>query len=265
MELIINIENQYSSFSKTEREIADYILKNRHSIKNMTIVELAKNIETSTASITRFVKLMGCSNFAEFKMRLFLLTNKKAPLKNEDIFLNISDFYNETLKRNNGLFHMSQIQKLVEEIKDAERIYVYGVGSSGLTALEIMQRLIRMGFNITSITDSHMMIINSSVVRKGDLVLGISISGETEEVVNSLKISKGNGAKTVGVTCFKESTLGNFADEIFLVQNTSFINSDFFINSQFSVMYLFDLISMMLLQEKHFKDNMKRTIEAIIG
>lgn len=231
----------------------------------MTIVELAKNVETSPASITRFVKNMGCKNFAEFKMRLFLLTNKKAPPKNEDIFRDISEFYNETLKRNNGIFHKSQILKLVEDIKNAKRIYVYGVGSSGFTALEIMQRLIRMGFNITSITDPHMMIMNSSVVRKGDLVLGISISGETEEVVNSLKISKANDARTIGVTCFKESSIAGYSDEIFLVQNTTFINSDFFINSQFSVMYLFDLISMILLQEKHLKDNMKRTIEAIIG
>lgn len=265
MDLILNIENQYINFSKTEKEIADYILKHRNSIKNMTIVELSKNIETSPASITRFAKLVGCENFADLKMKLFLLTPQKKAPKSEDIFRGISEFYNETLKRNNMLFDKKQIHNLVEEIKKAKRIYIYGAGSSGLTALEIMQRLIRMGFNISSITDPHMMIISSTVVQEGDLVIGISMTGETGEVCDSLKISKMNGAKTIGVTSFRDSSITKYCDEIFLVQNTSFINSEFFINSQFSVMYLFDIISMILLQEKSLREKMDRTIEAIIG
>lgn len=265
MNLIINIENQYSNFSKTERSIADYILKNKQLIKNMTIVELSKNIETSPASVTRFVKRVGCENFTELKMKLFLVTKENITLESEDIYKNISNFYNETLKRNDGIFNKEKIMNLIKDIKKSGRIYIYGVGSSGFTALEIMQRFIRMGFSVSSITDSHMMIINSSVVHGGDLVLGISISGETEAVVNSLKISKANGARTVGVTCFRESSISNYSDEIFIVQNTSFINSEFFINSQFSVMYLFDIISMILLREKQLRNNMDRTIEAIIG
>ena len=163
------------------------------------------------------------------------------------------------------LIDKEEIFKVVNEIKKAKNIYIYGVGSSGLTGEEMMQRLLRMGFNVHCISDSHMMVINSSIVSENDLVIGISISGETQEVTHSLRKSKKNGAKIVSISGFERSTISKCADIKLVVYNPNFVDRSKFINTQFSAMYLLDLISMVLLKDVELSNKMQTTINAIIN
>ena len=121
-----------------------------------------------------------------------------------------------------------------------------------------------MGFNVSSITDSHMMIINSASVSSQDLVIGLSISGETQEVVNSLRICQKNGAKTLGITSSQNSSLSHFSDDLLIIYNSHFLDKNNFINSQFSTIYLFDLISTILLKNDDLSNKMQITIDAIL-
>ena len=178
MNIICEIQQKYNNFSDKEKAIADYILNQPDMIKNINITELAKIIGTSGATITRFSKKIGCDSFVEMKMQINLSTNDSESIDSDDIFSSVYSHYNEVIERTNSIIDKSAIFNIVEEIKKANKIYLYGVGSSGLTATEMMQRLIRMGFNIHCISDSHMMIINSSIASSEDLVIGLSISGE---------------------------------------------------------------------------------------
>ncbi|WP_343750574.1 MurR/RpiR family transcriptional regulator, partial [Clostridium cadaveris] len=133
------------------------------------------------------------------------------------------------------------------------------------TASEFALRLLRMGFNVSSITDSHMMIINSSILSKEDLIVGISLSGETNEVVQSLRIGKANGATSVAMTSFENSSIAMYSDMNFILYNSGFIDKERFVNSQFSAMYVVDLICSVLLRDKELKDKMQLTVDTIIG
>ena len=264
MDILYEIQKKYNDFSDKEKAIADYIMQYSDKIHNINITDLAKETGTSGATITRFARKIDCDNFVDMKIRLG--SNKVDDNINEEdgIFSYVYQYYNEVIERTKALINKDSIFKGVSEIKKARNIYIYGVGSSGLTGEEMMKRLMRMGFNVHCISDSHMMIINSSIVSKDDLVIGISISGETEEVNQALNISKRNGAKTVSITSFETSTINNYADIMLLFYNPKFVDRMKFINSQFSAMYLIDLISIVLLEDKDLSDKMQITIDAII-
>ena len=70
------------------------------------------------------------------------------------------------------------------------RIYVYGKGSSGTVGTEMKLRFMRIGVNIEAITDEHIMKMNSVLLDGECGVIGISISGKTETVIDSLKAAK---------------------------------------------------------------------------
>ena len=232
--------------------------------KNINIKDLANETGTSCSTITRFAKKIGCDSFVD--MKIMLGSNRREKIVSEDedeIFSYAYHYYNEVIERTKMLIDKEAIFNIVTELREARNIYIYGVGSSGLTGAEMMQRLLRMGFNVHCITDSHMMIINSSIVKQDDLVIGISISGETEEVVLSLKNSQKNGAKTVAITSFEDSSIVEYSDIEFIVYNPKFVNKSMFINSQFSAMYLLDLISMALLKDEELSKKMQITIDAI--
>ena len=88
--------------------------------------------------------------------------------------------------------------------------------------------------------------------------------GETKEVVQALRVCKENEAKVIAITSFEGSSITKYSDINLMVYNPKFIDKNRFINSQFSVMYVLDLISMVLLKDENLREKMQITIDAII-
>ncbi|WP_433938370.1 MurR/RpiR family transcriptional regulator [Paenibacillus sp. AK002] len=264
MDIYMVIQQLYPSFSKKEQLVANYILQEGQSINNMNISVLANHVGVSNGTITHFCKKIGCHNFAELKVQLGRLRTATAPSAEDNILIQVSKFYQTVIERSNQLLDITYLHRLAEAIKSAARIYIYGIGSSGLSAKEMMLRLLRMGFNVQSITDSHLMLINSSIVNENDFVIAISSSGETSVIVDATRIAKNNGCKVICLTSFSESTLAQQVDSFILVSNTLFVDKERFVNSQFSVMYAIDILCMILLEDADLNSRMQITVNTIL-
>lgn len=256
------IQSLYSDMTPKEKEIAKYLLSHSSKVANITIKELAVKTDTSPATITRFSKKMGCENFVELKIKLH---TKEEINKDKDMTLakEIYSFYLEVLQKNEESVEPQKVIEFTESIKSADRIHIYGVGSSGLTAMEFTQRLLRMGLNASSTADTHMMKINSSIMKDNDVVIGISASGETIEVIDAVELAKKEGAKAMSITSMKHSTLYENSDLALVSYSSIFIDQKRFVNSQFSIMHLVDIISMLLLEDEGLKNKMNRTVDVI--
>lgn len=264
MRVIEVIEANFVKFSPKEKMIATYILQNSSCLKNINIQELARLTNASTSTITRFCQKIGCESFVDFKFMLHTSEETQPVEAQSTIFKTVSNYYDLVLKRTVDLLDESQIEKLIQTIQTAEHIVLYGLGSSGLTAKEVAMRLSRMGIKATSETDSHQMIIGSAITDSSDLVIGISNSGETKEVVNAIRNAKNNGSKIIAITSTRESSLHRVADETLFVHNSRFVNNEQFVNSQFPIYFLLDIITLLLLENTQYKQNMKLTTEEII-
>ncbi|MCQ9209457.1 MurR/RpiR family transcriptional regulator [Granulicatella seriolae] len=264
MDILDQIEKQYVSFSNKEKQIAMYILQNSNSIKNINISKLAEKTQTSSATITRFCRKISCDSFVDMKIKISASQVDSQSRETGNIYEDVYQFYDKVIERTKKNIDTEVVQKFVEEIKKVKRIFIYGVGSSGITGLELQQRFIRMGLNITCVTDSHMMLINSTLVTKDDLVLGISTSGTTQDIIKALKIVKSKGAKIACITSFSESPLAKLSDYVMTVYNSLFVDDTRFVNSQFAIVYLMDVISTMLLEEEGYHYMMSQTINAIV-
>ncbi len=258
------IQQQYLGFSNKEKTIADYILKEGTQLRNINISVLAKRIGVSDGTITRFCKKIGCSTFTDFKIRLGSLQSKQLQNNNSDPLTHVYDFYREVIERTNKMMNRDALEYIANEIQKARFVYIYGIGSSGLSADEFMLRLMRMGFQGQSITDSHQMIINSSIVSPEDLVIVFSASGETSEVVNAATIARKNGCSVLCVTSFSDSSLAQNSDYSFTVPNSVLIDKEQFFNSQFPFMYMIDLLTTIFLEDKEIKEKIGITVETII-
>lgn len=257
------IQIGYPAFSAKEKKIAAFLLSNGETIANINISELAELTESSPATITRFARKLDCQSFVDMKMQLnagefTAQKNESASIKND-----VYNFYSRVIKKTEEITDYEVLKAFIDLIEKAQRIFVFGVGSSGLTALEFTQRLLRMGLSAYGSSDSHMMVIHSSIVKENDLVIGISASGTTKEVIDSLTLAKKNGATTASITCFPESKAAQIADLTLNAYSSLFISEKRFVNSQFSIMYQIDILSTMLLENEELDKKMSRTITAI--
>ncbi|AEH61755.1 6-phospho 3-hexuloisomerase [Methanosalsum zhilinae DSM 4017] len=104
-------------------------------------------------------------------------------------------------------FDLDSVREMLNNIFAAESIFVMGAGRSGLVGRAFAMRLMHLGFNVYVVGET-----TTPAVKKDDVVIGISGSGETRSIVDLGRIAAEIGSTLISVTSNKESTLGEMAD-----------------------------------------------------
>lgn len=265
MDITHVIEVNYASMGNKEKKVAEYVMKNAQELHNITIHELAEILSVAPSTITRFCQRLGCQNFVDFKMRLHANNQPKKELKS-GLHQLVTSYYDDVISRTAKLVSEEEIDAVVKAMKETKRILIYGLGSSGLSAEEFRMRLVRMGLQAWSERDGHMIIMGSKMTSETDLIIGISSSGETPEIVEALENAHANGAKTIAMTSVPTSSLDNLDVDIRLfMHNKQFLNEAYFMNRQITALYIIDLITMKLLEDSALKTNIQSTYHRIVA
>ena len=160
MKYINTIESFYPSLSKQEKKIADYIFEKRGKISYQSLQEISGEINVGEATIVRFVKKIGFNGFQDLKLQIAKEDHPIIDNNYEDYIDNIQSNINDTVSNTKSLVNKKQIDKVISCIDKAERVFLYGVGSSGIAAVELQNRLLRFGKLSNAFTDSHFQIMN---------------------------------------------------------------------------------------------------------
>lgn len=97
----------------------------------------------------------------------------------------------------------AQVENFIDTILNSKRVFIMGAGRSGLVAKAFAMRLMHIGFNTYVVGETV-----TPSLKRGDVFIAVSGSGETSSVVNAAKIAKKVGAKIVAITSFPKSSLG---------------------------------------------------------
>ena len=69
-QLTQTISDTLPALRKSERKVADFVLKSPLNVIRMRIVDLAKQAGVSEPTVVRFCRAVGCRGFQDFKMAL---------------------------------------------------------------------------------------------------------------------------------------------------------------------------------------------------
>ena len=165
--------------------------------------------------------------------------------------------YQELLNKTYSLVDESQIKRVIEYINKADRVVACGKGSSGLSANEMELRFMRIGVNIDSITDSDQMKMRGAFHDKDSLIFGLSISGNTSEVLLFLSQAHNKNAKTILITSQIRDLYKDFCDEVILVPSLKHLNYGNAISPQFPISIMVDIIySYFVKEDKNIKEKL---------
>lgn len=234
------IDVNYKQFSPAEKKVADFFIANDEDV-DMSARSMAKRLFVSEATLSRFAKKSGFSGYREFA---FEYKNQK--LKKRSTMTNVTkgvlSIYEDLLNKEYELIDERQIDRIVRYISQCERVVVCGTGSSGISAEEMELRFMRIGINIDSIVYEDRMRMQTVFMNSKCFVIGLSISGMTENVLYMLQEAHKNGAKTMLVTAYNRDGLRNFCDEIVLVPSYQRLDYGNAISPQFPLLVLQDII-----------------------
>lgn len=122
----------------------------------------------------------------------------------------------DKIRKNVEKVDYTVLAKLREEIARAERIFVVGRGRSEFVGKIFAIRLLNRGYRVYFVGLDVIDLIPP--VERGDLVVAISGSGETLEVVSAVKTAKEIGCRIVAVTSYPNSTIGRLADLVLKIE-----------------------------------------------
>lgn len=227
MDYLIKIKERWDEFTPSDKKIGEYIIDNPEQIVNYNTLQLAEIIKTSQSAIIRFIKKIGYKGYIDFKIDVaksleenneFLLDEVIS--KNESIENIISKSKNNvlaTVEKTYALINTEAINRAIADINKANNIYLAGVGSSGLICEDFSYKLQRSGKKVFYQVDAHTNLALVSNIDKDDLLIAISYSGLTKEILIASEYAKKVGAKVISISKSLNSTLAHNSNELLLI------------------------------------------------
>lgn len=208
----------YDQLFDAEKKIAKFILNNPKKVVDMTVSELAEISDVSIASVSRFCRKMGLKGFAQLKISLaqeLVDTHKSGEISNDISIDNIPQSLQNILankitelKQTVNLINTDEFREILEGIRDSSRVQVIAVGNTIPVAIDAAFKFNELGIPTTAGTIWETQLSYSFTLGKGDVLIAISNSGESDKVLEAVKIANNNKAMTIGITNSPHSAIG---------------------------------------------------------
>ncbi len=237
--LLKRLRQETTHLTPAQRRVADYILKNPVDTSFMTLDQLSGIVGTSTATVMRLSFRLGYTGYSDFQRDLQeLLRDRVAPttrleinkkkLEQSSILANCADNHINNLKAMMGFLTKETIDRCLELIVNADKIYIVGLRSSFAIAYYLHQALNQIMGNCRLLKagsgDNVDDILN---ICPDDLVIGITMPRYSRPTVETLRVIKGFGPKIIAITDGYSSPLAPLADVVLpcSVRSLAFHNS----------------------------------------
>ncbi|MGL4570642.1 MAG: MurR/RpiR family transcriptional regulator [Clostridium sp.] len=260
MGLLNELENPSFKVTKSDKLLIDYIKSDLDNVIYKSISEIARESELGEATITRFSKKAGFSGFQDFKVTLakeLSIKKQKSVIsphvaKDEGTKETANKLLNSTvdvLRSTVDNINEEDILECRELILTARKIYFVGIGYSGITAVDSNYKFMRIGLNTCQLTDSHTMIMMSSIMERGDLVIAISHSGTTKEILKAVEQAKSNKVKIISITENTENKLRELSDIKLTYVSTETVFETGSVSSKLPQIFIMDLVYTEVIKE----------------
>ena len=196
-----------------EQRVARLVLADPRSFASLPISALAPRAQVSKPTVVRFCRSVGYDGLTDFKRKLAGSVNEGVPFvhravdeddKSADIVVKV--IYNAVsalLKyRNDAATHAFEraIAALTATGRSGGRIDFYGVGNSGIVALDAQHKFFRLGVHATAVSDGHVQVMSATMLGAGDCAVIISNSGHSRDVIDVAEIARKGGATLIVIT-----------------------------------------------------------------
>jgi len=219
------LKSKMPDLKKTERRIVHFILAHPSRAASLGIRELSESAGASTASVSRLSSKLGFESFKQFQLALMQSISSRA--SDEDIELFSRDGPTEiirkvfmlnkaSLEETERLLDKASVVKAARWIAGAQRVVFFGIGGSAATGMDAEIHLSHLGVNACCCSDPYQMIILSTGLGRKDVAVGVSHTGQSRQVVETLARSGRSRARTVAVTNYVDSPLARAADLVLL-------------------------------------------------
>lgn len=239
----------YEEMGPAEKKVADWLFLHSGEAMPYSITELARQCCSSEATIVRFARRLGFAGYQELKLSLAQELERRVispEIESGDSCYEILEkICNDTylsFERTRRTVSPEGLSAAAAAIASARRVVLVGLGSSASVAADASNRFLRAGCNSAAYSDTHMQTIAVSQLGPGDVVMGISQSGASKDIVDALRLGRSRGATTICLTGTARSPIMRQSDIVLLTDTEELRHSALGLNSHMSRLLLLDAL-----------------------
>lgn len=203
------INNYYSTLKRAERMVANYVLENPQEIVLLSMKSLAEKVGVSDNTVLRFCRNCGFSGYLDFKTALVpqLIMQEKSIYGYTGKTIN-SNSFNEIISQNiistihetSTALNVDEVDRVARVISKASLTVIVGLAGSYGVASIFADSLLSLGLSSVATADRISIERYCANLKPGMVLVGLSTSGETGEVLMAINRAKANGALSVLIT-----------------------------------------------------------------
>ncbi len=226
---VVRIRSLLPSLPPAEQRVAQRIIDNPEQVAASSITQLAKDCDTSEATVIRFCRTIDFSGYRDLRLTLATEAGQArgarigarevtSDINPDDTLVTVVEKIAYTdaraVEETGAQLDVAELRTVIEAVSGARRIDIYGVGASAFVAADLQQKLHRIGLTSFAWSDAHVMLTSAALLTAGDVAIAISHGGVTTDVVDALTTARERQATTVAMTNFPRSALGTAAEHV---------------------------------------------------
>ncbi|WP_334075707.1 MULTISPECIES: MurR/RpiR family transcriptional regulator [Paenibacillus] len=272
MDVLAEINSFYPSLTKAEQKVALRVLEHANEVLYSSITEFAEASGVGETTVIRFCRKIRFKGYQEFRLALAQsqTLKKMEEFRQEDHEVDfverLCSHAVRILQVSLSLIDRNHLEQAIDTLDKARLIQFFGVGSSGITALDAKNRFLRIGRRSEVASDSHIQAMSAVLLEKGDVAVGFSVSGSTKDTNDILAKAKSNGAAVIAVTNYAKSPITGIADIVLLTAAKESPLDGGSMSAKISQMFVIDLLceGLSLRDSERAKRMKEKTARAVI-
>lgn len=207
--IVQEINSALDSLNRSERKVAEVILADPQAATRSSIAVLARAAEVSEPTVNRFCKRFNTAGFPDFKLHLAQALASGVPYVNRNVEPDddadsytgkIIDAAIAAMVTAKKSLDPQTINLAVDQLIQAKQIIFFGLGGSGPVAADAQHKFFRFNIPVTAYDDFLMQRMVSAASNTGDVIVVISYTGRTREIVDVAELARQSGATVLGIT-----------------------------------------------------------------
>lgn len=273
MNTLDKIQSHLELLSKSERKVAEVILASPQTAIHSSIATLARMADVSEPTVNRFCRRLDTKGFPDFKLHLAQSLANGTPYVNRNVEEDDSvDAYTskifesvmaslDTVKAN---LDIAAINRAVDLLTQAKKISFFGLGASAAVAHDAMNKFFRFNIPVVYFDDIVMQRMSCMNSGEGDVVVLISHTGRTKNLVEMAHLARENDATVLAITS-RDTPLAQAATLALLLDVPEDTDVYMPMVSRIAQLTLIDVLAtgFTLRRGAKFRDNLKRVKEAL--
>lgn len=218
------LRDKHNDLTKSGRLVADYLVQHPEEAQYLSISSLAKACGVAEATIFRFCRSLGFDGYNEMKIALAqanaaepAATGKPEPGSDTtSLCAYAAAVSTAAINGTRDSLDPDAVDRAATLLQRARQVYCFGQGGSQVLANDIWARFATVTTKFHTAGDSHMQALTASLMGPEDVVLFVSYSGATRDMLETLRLAKSCGARIILMTHYADAPGAALADVVLL-------------------------------------------------